>query len=147
MGRNVNHIVSKEEWDNRVRWEDLSDEEQEAICDGGCGVNIFGFKIIPDFIFKPHCCRHDFGSVRGGDEYVRILVDSGFARGVMFSAVHHPSSARKYISIARIYLNTVFAVHPRFFDYGPMKDINQIREWIEGEKKKKEQGFFRRLFS
>jgi hypothetical protein len=136
MGSPLDHIVSKEEWENRVRWRDLTDEEQRIICDGGCGINILGFKVIPDFIFKPHCCRHDFGSIRGGDEWVRILVDTGFARGVMDSAMHDPKTKPSYPRIARLYINFVFAIHPKFFDYGPMKTMDEIKEFIAKEKER-----------
>lgn len=72
------YVVTADEWENRCRWEDLTAEEKILVCDGGCGLSIFGKKIIPDILFRDCCCHHDFAFLRGGDERVRNLSEYEF---------------------------------------------------------------------
>jgi hypothetical protein len=126
--KNCHHIVSEEEYRNRVQWKDLTQEEKDRCCKGSCGLNIFGYKILPDFIFKGCCCRHDFGYLRGGDARVKRLVDMAFKRQMYEEAQQHGNfiTGPCYRTLAYLGANAVVIFGVLAWDYGPMKNKEEI---------------------
>jgi len=132
----LDYVVTREEWEKRCKWDDLSSEEQEACGYGGCGLNLFGcIKIIPDFVFKRACWRHDFGYLRGGSEHIRGLIDSNFAEEVRKLALEY-GRLNAYRYWAEAYIAAVRRVGYMAWDYGPMKGKAEILE--EARKKSKQ---------
>lgn len=120
-----NYIVTLEEWNNRCKWEHLTAKEQKQICDGGCGINIYGIKIIPDFIFGDSCCHHDFAWFRGGDERVRKIVERAFYYDVQRNMIKY--DAKYYYNFwATAYTNTTNKLGWLKWNYGPMKSKEEI---------------------
>ena len=122
----MEYVVGAEEWERRCKWDDLSQEEQESCGYGGCGISLFGcIKIIPDFVFKKACWRHDFGYLRGGSEHVRNLIDANFAEEVRKLALEY-GRLNAYRYWAELYAGAVKKIGYMAWDYGPMKTKDQI---------------------
>lgn len=122
------YVVSKEEWDARCHWDDLTQYEKGLCCSGGCGITLFGIiKPMPDFNFKPACCRHDFAYLRGGDERVRNLADRNFQEEVLKLAAEMPGNnlVKRW---AITYSNVVKKWGFLAWDYGPMRSKKEILE-------------------
>lgn len=120
------YVVTAEEWANRAKYEDLNTTQQRNICDGSCGINILGKKIVPDFVFEADCCRHDFGYLRGGDERVRKAVDNAFYNAMVRDAQNAGNPL--YAKMAVVYYQAVHKFGWMFFRYGPMKNKQEILE-------------------
>lgn len=127
------YVVTVEEWDARCKWDDLTPEEQELCCGGGCGLELFGVKYIPDFAFRTCCCRHDFHYLRGGDERVRLLGDRNFkeevrklAREDETTGAPRVRNAWWYKRWAELYAGAVVNGGWLVWDYGPMRSREEI---------------------
>lgn len=119
------YVVTDEEYANRCRWEDLSAYEKELVCDGGCGISIFGRKIVPDYVFRDVCCHHDFAFLRGGDARVRALVENAFAEELRF-VVLTSNQPQRYKTLAYFYKTATRRFSWLAWPYGPMRTKEEI---------------------
>lgn len=119
------YVVSEEEYANRCRWEDLTLEEQALVCDGGCGLTLFGKKLIPDILFLDCCCHHDFAFLRGGDERVRELCEYAF-RNEMEDIYLRSADKNFFKWWATRFKDVTANIGWLFWRYGPMKTKEEI---------------------
>ena len=120
-----NYVVTPEEWENRCQWEHLTDAEKQLVCQGGCGLDIFGYKIIPNIIFKDCCCHHDFAYLRGGDERVRKICENAFKEELEMKVAASEDPAF-FGMWAKAYAATVSKLGWFVWDYGPLRTKEQI---------------------
>lgn len=128
------YVVTADEWEARCQWDDLTQEEQSLCCSGGCGLELWGLKVVPDFQFQTACCRHDFGYLRGGDERVRQLVDRNFKEEVRKLARETIDGKPRaegtwiYKRFAELYAGAVAHGGWISWRYGPMNSKERIME-------------------
>ena len=96
-----------DEYELRVRFADLTEEERRVICNG-CGPK-GGFIPVPEFIFNACCDHHDFNYWIGCNRKQRKKADLQFLREMLRDAntYPYPEPRNTYRWLARIYYRAV----------------------------------------
>lgn len=117
------------QYDDLVRWSDLTPDQQDSI-GNGCGP---GF--LPEFITRllfgwfhnTSCNRHDFGYRRGGTGQHRKIVDEGFKTAMRVDANRLSGIKRLIAKIqAPVYYRIVRWFGWLSFYYGSPRSISEI---------------------
>lgn len=111
----------------KVRWSDLTIEEQKEFGDG-CGALARGLK-VPDFIFEASCKQHDFYYERGGWPWHKVQADWDFYVAMLKDAWRYKALEWFiYSSLATVYFVVVLTISWPFFHYGKWRTKEEIFE-------------------
>ena len=110
---------------SELRFDDLTDIERRAICNGCGGKG--GLVRPPQFRFGASCDEHDFGYWVGGDEARRRWCDARFFGAMVTDAVLLPLWRRPaHLLLAWIFYRAVRLCGRRFFHYGTPRDRDDL---------------------
>ena len=100
---------------SKVRWSDLTPQEQTNFGDG-C-------TFVPDFIFTANCRQHDFNYTRGGSILDKLKADFDMCRFMWSDSqlfTHYAVTLAYYLGL------TLLPFSYFFFEWGEYKTLEEI---------------------
>lgn len=103
--------------ENVKKYNELTQEEKKAICNGCGGKG--SFVPVPNFRFKASCNHHDYNYFLGGTEKDRLKADTQFLEAMILDAGLNGNLFRRifYKFWAYIYYFAVRIFGKKYFNY------------------------------